>query len=194
VKARLLSYYVVPALLALNALLVTVNWDLRPERAVVWSAALILLTCMSAAWLMALRPSGGEPARRHAESVSRNVALAGTLVAGSLCLTLATGLGAVVDPDVARRAMMLVLGLVLMVIGNGLPKKLTPLAALRCDAAQTQAFHRLAGWTWVLAGLALAIAWAVLPADVAKPLSMVPLAAVLVVIVGHAVRVRLPAA
>jgi len=39
-----------------------------------------------------------------------------------------------------------------------MPKTLTPLSAMQCDVASVQAFQRLVGWTWVLTGLAFAIA------------------------------------
>lgn len=188
---RLLSYYVVPALLALNLLLAAVNWAVRPDLPVVWLAALSLLGCMTAAWAGALGRAGGEPARRRTETVSRSVVLASAVVAGSLGLTLATGLGLADGQELGQRGTMIVLGLTLMAIGNSLPKRLTPLALMRCDAARAQSFHRVAGWTWALAGLALATVWLLWPVDVAKPASMLAIGAALLILVAQAFRVRL---
>ena len=48
-----------------------------------------------------------------------------------------------------------------MMSGNAIPKQLASLAGP--DPARVQGFRRFAGWTWVLTGLALVIAWLTLP-------------------------------
>ena len=77
-----------------------------------------------------------------------------------------------VNPDLPMRVTMVLLGLYYVVSGNALPRRFTARAAQRPNAARTQAVQRFAGWTFVLAGLAFALAWIVLPTDVAKPLSV----------------------
>lgn len=52
---------------------------------------------------------------------------------------------------------------------------LVPLSASACDVARMQAFQRLAGWTWVLTGLAYSVLWLALPVGVAKPASTLAL-------------------
>jgi len=77
-----------------------------------------------------------------------------------------------VNPDLPMRVTMVLLGLYYVVSGNALPRRFTARAAQRPNAARTQAVQRFAGWTFVLAGLAFALAWIVLPTDVAEPLSV----------------------
>jgi len=77
-----------------------------------------------------------------------------------------------VNPDLPMRVTMVLLGLYYVVSGNALPRRFTARAAQRPNAARTQAVQRFAGWTFVLAGLAFALAWIILPTDVAEPLSV----------------------
>ena len=77
-----------------------------------------------------------------------------------------------VDSDLPMRVTMVLLGLYFVVSGNALPRRFTARAALRPNAARIQAGQRFAGWTFVLAGLAVALAWVVLPPDAAEPLSV----------------------
>lgn len=77
-----------------------------------------------------------------------------------------------VDRDLPMRVTMVLLGLYYVVSGNALPRRFTARAAQRPNAARIQAGQRFAGWTFVLAGLAFALAWIVLPKDVAEPLSV----------------------
>ena len=76
------------------------------------------------------------------------------------------------DPDLPMRVTMVLLGLYYVVSGNALPRRFTARAAQRPNAESIQARQRFAGWTFVLAGLAFALAWIVLPTDVAEPLSL----------------------
>ena len=75
-------------------------------------------------------------------------------------------------PDLPMRVTMVLLGLYFVVSGNALPRRFTARAAQRPNSAGIQAGQRFAGWTFVLAGLAFALAWIVLPTDVAEPLSV----------------------
>jgi len=77
-----------------------------------------------------------------------------------------------VNPDLPMRVTMVLLGLYYVVSGNALPRRFTARAAQRPNSARIQAGQRFAGWTFVLAGLAFALAWIVLPKDVAEPLSV----------------------
>jgi len=74
--------------------------------------------------------------------------------------------------DLPMRVTMVLLGLYYVVSGNAMPRRFTARAAQGPNAASIQAGQRLAGWTFVLAGLAFALAWIVLPTDVAEPLSV----------------------
>jgi hypothetical protein len=112
------------------------------------------------------------------------------MLANALSLKLAAALGAAARDDLAKRATMVILGAFLVVTGNALPKTLTPLLVLRCDAARAQAFHRFAGWAWVLSGLALSIAWLALPVGIAQKVTLILLPACILTIAWQGVRLR----
>lgn len=68
------------------------------------------------------------------------------------------------DPELARRIVAMALGLMLVVIGNALPKLVRPLSAHAHDPARVMAAERYAGRTFVAAGLVFAALWAFAPA------------------------------
>ena len=151
--------YIPPALIALNTLLVAENWYLRPQSAGSWFVVLLVLIAMTLALVLVSRRPKVEATRRDAgRSVRRGIVTAGLILVISLGAKLGVALGAVHSSDIALRATMAIMGVFLAVIGNAIPKTITPLAALQCDPAKVQAVQRLAGWIWVLAGLAVAIA------------------------------------
>ncbi len=186
-----ISYYLAPALLVLSIALAAGNWYLQPERAMAWGTAVLLLGGMSVAFLLVSRRSSDEGALRHAGDAIRSaIVFAGLIMAISLAAKLATTLGVVDDPDLSRRTTMVMLAAFFVFTGNALPKTLTPLSALQCNGAKTQAFQRFAGWTWVLTGLAFAIAWLVLPLDLAKPVSAVILTSGMLLVMAQILRLR----
>jgi hypothetical protein len=183
--------YIPPALIALDTLLLAGNWYLRPQSAGSWFVVLAVLIGMTLALVLASRKSQEEAARRDAGgSVRRGIATAGLILAISLGAKLGVALGAVHFGDIALRAPMAIVGAFLAVTGNAIPKTLTPLASLQCDPAKVQAVQRLAGWTWTLAGLAVAIAWLTLPINVAEAMSYLLLPTAILVTVGQAVWLR----
>ncbi|MGH7936639.1 MAG: hypothetical protein ACREF8_06490, partial [Chthoniobacterales bacterium] len=101
--------------------------------------------------------------RRTGDSIRRGLVFAGLMLAVSLAAKYATARGAIHAHDLSLRLVMAIAGVFLVSTGNMIPKTLTPLSAMRCGATKVPSFQRLAGWTWVLAGLALAIGWLVLP-------------------------------
>jgi hypothetical protein len=74
-------------------------------------------------------------------------------------------------PELAERVTMIVIGAYFVLMGNGIPKTLAPLSALR-DPAAVQSARRLAGWAWVLTGLAFIIVWPLAPIGLATLVSM----------------------
>ena len=101
-----------------------------------------------------------------------SLAFACVMLVTAYSLKHARTLGMPVDPDLPTRLTMVMLGGYLVVSGNAIPRRFTARAAMGPHAARVQAGQRFAGWTFVLAGLAFAIAWIVLPTDVAEPLSV----------------------
>ena len=186
-----ISHYLAPGLLVLGTLLAAVNWYFNPARPLPSAAALILLGCMMLALRLSPRPAPDEAARRRAgDSIMSGVVFGGLIVVASLSVKLAATLGAVQDADLSRRAMMAILGAFIAFTGNAIPKTLTPLSTLECDAAKAQAFQRFAGWTWALAGLALAMIWLVLPVGLAETITFLLLPASMLVIGVQVVRLR----
>jgi hypothetical protein len=161
------------ALLVLSTLLTSWNWYLQPERSPAWTASLVLLACMALAFGLALVVANGHAARRHAaERVATGVVFAGLILTVALSMKLITELSGIATRDVSQRTTMLILGMLFVFAGNLLPKRLTPLAALRCDGARAQAAQRFAAWMSVLTGLAFSLIWLSTPLDVAEPLSV----------------------
>jgi len=109
----------------------------------------------------------------------------------ALTAKLAFMVGWVEDAELSQRLAMVVFGAFYIFTGNLLPKTLTPLASLRCSAAATQSLHRLIGWTQVLTGLTMAIAWMVLPTDTAQTVTVVAIIGGLVIVLAQIVRLRL---
>ena len=107
---------------------------------------------------------------------------AGLMLAIPLAAKLATRIGWVKADDFAQRALMVILAGFIVFTGNSIPKRLESLACLYPDPARWQAFYRFAGWAWVLAGIALGLAWILLrlPAAGTATLIIVPAAMALV--------------
>jgi hypothetical protein len=103
-------------------------------------------------------------------SIPGAIVFAGVMLVIALGGRLAVSLGLVHDADFARRATNVVVGVLLIFLGNDIPKRLAPLAS-NCGA-RVQALQRIAGWTWVLAGFGYAVAWLVMPFDVADPVTL----------------------
>ena len=161
---RTITNYLAPGLLALSAALAIGNWWLRPDRAPAWAAALIVIGCMGLCWFHASRRSAEDGARgKREDRIRAAIIFAALMLLVALGSRLATASGATSSPDFARRAVMAIAGAFLAFTGNAIPKMLTPLASLDCDPARAQAARRFAGWTWVLAGAAVCVAWLALP-------------------------------
>jgi hypothetical protein len=183
------SHYLAPFLLAVSAVLAAANWYLAPERIRSWMTALVALAVMGLAlWVM--RRASNREVRRAADSIRTGIIAGALILAVSLSVKLAQGLGGLDDGDVAQRLTMVILGVFFMFTGNAIPKTLTPLSAMQCDGARAQAVQRFTGWALVLSGLAFAIAWLVLPLDIATPVSVTFIFAAGLAAMAQAVRLR----
>jgi hypothetical protein len=109
------------------------------------------------------------------KAVSGAVILASLLLSASLAAPLAAALG-LIDESLARaiasRGVYVFVGWYFVLRGNRLPKMLTPLSDTRCDPARLQTLQRCTGWSYVLAGFALAVVWLLLPVHLAQPIGM----------------------
>ena len=182
-ETKITVYHPAPVLLALSAALAGANWFVRPERAAAWAVELAVVGGLAVVFVSVARSRSGDAIRRA-------IVFAGLMLAIALSVKLAAALGATAHDDLAERATMVILGAFIVVTGNALPKTLTPLSVLRCDAARAQTFHRFAGWAWVLSGLALSVAWLALPVGIAQVLTLVLLPACMLTIAWQAARLR----
>jgi small-conductance mechanosensitive channel len=179
------------AQVAAAALLVTglgaAAWYLRPERSRVWIAG---IGTMAAIWLVVLVSERFARSSLRSESQRRFIALAaviaGLILASSLGLALLKALG-IADGAWQQRGQGVVVGLLFAALGNALPKILGPLYSGRCTPAGAQALQRFAGWTFVLAGLAIAGAWIFADVSQARRLATWLCAAALILVAARCV-------
>lgn len=118
---------------------------------------------------------------------SVSLALAVFILAASAALSYAQDLGSI-SPDAARRAMQVMIGLILAAYANLMPKDVGPWRASARAAARSQSALRVGGWSLTLAGLGYAGLWAVAPIAFADVASMVIVAVATLVTVGYGVR------
>ena len=181
----------------IGIVLALANWNRRPDAALAWTAAIVMLLVMVAVrrlFQLAVRRSPGDAASvRSFASVTGAVVFGALIMIIPLALTLAHAYGLVDDPDSGmRRTTMIMLGAYLAVTGNAMPRMLPPTSSMTCGGARVQAFQRLAGWTWVLCGLGYATAWLALPIDAAGPISIALVATAMIVTIVQLLRLRKP--
>lgn len=143
-------------------LLAALNWRVAPEFALKWIVLMLVFPLIHACALtLSRRVAAGDDALRH---IRNGLAMAGALIAAALAFKLARAFSfADGDGDGALRAFGAAYGVILAMIGNRLPKILSPLTEQRCAPAAAQSVQRFSGWTLMLAGLAYAAAWLALP-------------------------------
>jgi hypothetical protein len=151
-----------------------------PQHALTWS---IGMGAMAAVWIVAIFAGRASSARTDSDRsfLFLSVALAGLMIAVSLGVPLAGAFG-IGGSTLRDRALGIVLGLMLVVMGNMVPKVLGPLTAKRCSSARTQSLQRFTGWIFTLAGLAYVGVWILLPVPEADAIAT-PLCAAAVVLV-----------
>jgi len=93
------------------------------------------------------------------------IILASLLMLGSISATLAKELE-IFDSDLVKRIVGANIGLMIVVLGNYMPKKLAGSCSTNCPPTdKSRSVQRLMGWTFVLGGLLYAAAWIVLDLD-----------------------------
>jgi hypothetical protein len=149
-------------LILLGLLFGAVAWNQRPEAALLW---LIGMLTLPVAWaLVAITgalPGREKPAARRA--IYNSLVGAGLLVTGALVVTAAATLGTIPD-NWSTRFGMIASALVLIVIGNGLPKKIES----GCTRTRSLAVQRLLGWTFVVTGMVALVIWLATPMAYAR--------------------------
>jgi len=182
---------VASALNAVGIVLALANWYTRPEAGLAWATVLAMFVVMTGALWLSRRAPGRftmeATAARGLDQIATAVVFAGLMMGIPLALSLARAYGLVDGLDLARRSTGVLTSAFLVMLGNMMPKNLPPLSS-GCDGARQQAFQRLAGWTWVLCGLASAIGWLVLPMDFAETAAVVLVVVAIAVTIVHLVR------
>lgn len=92
---------------------------------------------------------------------------------------------ALIDAELAQRLIGFMMGGIVVVYANALPKQLTPLALLRCDPATEQSLRRFTGKALVLGGLGYSLAWLAAPIILANALAGAVLAIALTIALGR---------
>lgn len=90
----------------------------------------------------------------------------------------------VVSAETVVRLMGMLMGSVVLISANTIPKRLVPLARLSCDPGREQNLRRLGGWALVLGGLGYTLAYVLAPITVASTLAICLLAPAVLVVAG----------
>ena len=90
-------------------------------------------------------------------------------------------------PDDSRRAIQVMIGLLLAAYANFMPKQIGSARSSPQAEARAQSALRVGGWSLTLAGIAYAGLWALAPLDFADVASMVVVAAALVLTLAYAI-------
>jgi hypothetical protein len=183
-------------LVVVGVALVLANWYTKPSAALAWAAVLAMFAVITAVlhWSRFIvgRTTMEATAARGFDQITTAVVFASLMMGIPLALTLARSYGLIDGNELARRSTGVLIGAFLMMIGNVMPKHLPPLSS-GCDGARQQTFQRLAGWTWVLCGLASAIGWIAMAIDVAETATVVLVVTAMAVTILHLVRLARPA-
>ena len=94
----------------------------------------------------------------------------------------------VVGAETVVRLMGMLMGSVVFVSANAIPKRLVPLARLSCDPAREQTLRRFGGRVLVLGGLGYTLAYALAPIAIASTLAVCLLAPAVLVVAGITAR------
>ena len=121
-------------------------------------------------------------ARRH---IYNSLVGAGLLVTGALVVTAAATLETIPE-DWSTRFGMIASALVLIVIGNGLPKKIES----GCSRTRGLAVQRLLGWTFVVTGMVALVIWLATPMAYAKAAGLSVYAIAVLFTVIAVIRIR----
>ena len=93
-----------------------------------------------------------------------------------------------ISPEVTRRSMQVLFGLMLAAYANVMPKDIGNWQASSRAVARSQSALRVGGWSLTLAGLAYAGLWAFAPLAVADVAAMAIVASALLITMGYGAR------
>ena len=173
------------------------NWYLDPAAAATWMKAMVVLPALWAAMVLyswwALRVRAPRPddeaVLRYSEAASRFfavlIAIAALAETASLAFDAAGALQLIEGPETKTHVLGLLSGAIVVVLGNGLPKIVTPVSLLpEGGATRISRMRRFIGRSWVLVGLVIVVMFAFAPLDVAQSARRWMLAAAAASMVG----------
>ncbi|MCF6293807.1 MAG: hypothetical protein L3J04_10475, partial [Robiginitomaculum sp.] len=99
------------------------------------------------------------------------ISAAGLILALALVLSIAQQYQAL-DAEMGERINSAILGAIVMIMGNFLPKAINPIGENNCEISATQKLQRFAGWTFVISGFVFSLIWIFAPIDMAAKLAM----------------------
>lgn len=158
---------------------------LRPHWAWAWAIPMLVLPV----WRLGVEVAGRVLDRRAAgpllmgledtgearKWISDKTIFASLAISVPMGIWLAGVLG-LIDPRavvISIRPSNVLAGMFMVILGNRLPKMLTPLSRAPCAPATIQTLRRRTGWAMVLSGLALIVLWLFLPVHLAMPMGIV---------------------
>ena len=128
-----------------------------------------------------------DAAIRARKTIRNALILAGIQIVGALLLTLANKLGWI-DSETTTRGVMVLIGLMLVVVGNSMPKTQEgPPEQTVGQVAARQSILRVGGWALTLGGLVWAVLWVIAPRDLATIGSIAAVATAVLVMFVYAV-------
>jgi fructose-specific phosphotransferase system IIC component len=128
------------------------------------------------------------PARRSLFSISHALVVAGAFLGLTLLVRLLSPTW--FAPEVSSRLPGVLMGGLVILYANAVPKVLRPLHRITGDPAEAEALQRFTGWSLVLGGLAFTLAWLVAPLAHAAQLSGAALAVATCVVIIRMTRGR----
>lgn len=129
---------------------------------------------------------------RAKRSIRSALFLAGMQVGGALALTVANKVFGWIDSEITTRGVMALIGLMLITIGNSMPKQQDgpPSQTVR-EVAARQSITRVGGWSMMLGGLVWVAFWTFAPRGLAEIGSIAAVGAATLVMLAYAAwRVR----
>ncbi len=182
--ARTKKFHTIMALIVLSIIaLGGTNWVFHPQGAWVWFVGMATMPCI---WLIALWRFRRRPLHDYGDAERRffvgSIYTAGGIVASAMLLRLVDQATSF-EFNGVERVWGIAIGILLIFVGNIVPKILSPLSSKYCSDAQAQVTQRFAGWSLVLAGLIYAGLWMFAPFERADRLSFFVMITVLVLVI-----------
>jgi hypothetical protein len=167
--------------------LAVVDWAMTPAKAAFWMVAIgTAFGIWLVVTLMGRARSFEEYSTSERAFLSTSIIAAGALLAAGLLRHLANAMG-FADGDLLDRGLGVGSGMILLLLGNTMPKVLAPLTAKRCAPAQVQSIQRFSGWAFVLDGLVCIVASLALPVSRGQDVAMIAtMLALLVIAIRYA--------